>query len=186
MALQRWMQAYAWSETSGTAIANTVTETIIFPDVTVRANDINYVGAKLRLTAAGQYSSTVTPTLTFSMRWGGVAGTLICKSPAITVGSSVTAALWYLQALLEVRSSGSSGTIIGDGQVIVFSTTAPTVGSATGAPAVSPMANGGAATPATVTANLTADTALSLTATWGTASASNTLTGLHYLLEWVN
>jgi hypothetical protein len=40
--------------------------------------------------------------------------------------------------------------------------------------------------PAAVTCNLTADTALSVTADWSANSASNTLTGMIYTLEALN
>jgi hypothetical protein len=40
--------------------------------------------------------------------------------------------------------------------------------------------------PAAVTVDLTADTALSLTADWSAASASNTLTGMFYTIEALN
>jgi hypothetical protein len=46
--------------------------------------------------------------------------------------------------------------------------------------------NGGVVTPAAATLDLTADTALAITATWSAASASNTLTGLNYILESLN
>ena len=51
---------------------------------------------------------------------------------------------------------------------------------------VTPMTNGGVITPAAVTLDLTASAALSLTATWSASSSSNTLTGLHYVLEELN
>jgi len=44
----------------------------------------------------------------------------------------------------------------------------------------------GGTTPVAVTADLTADTALSLTATWGTQNAANSIQGLNYTLEAMN
>lgn len=187
MSRQFWAETIAWATASGTAVANTTTETILFPNITIPANYLQD-GRTLRLRAIGQHSTlgSGTVTLLFGLRWGGVAGTILCKTAAITQVISLTAALWDLDVIMTVRSNGSSGTVMANGTVRVFGATAPTVGSATGAPAIAPMTNGGQVTPAAATVDLTADTALSLTVTHGAASASNTVTGLNYLLEALN
>lgn len=145
-------------------------------------------GRSLRLRAIGQHSTlgSGTVTLLFGLRWGGVAGTILCKTAAITQLISLTAALWELDIILTTRSNGSSGTIMANGMARVYGATAPTIGSATGAPAMAPMTAGGQITPAVATVDLTADTALSLTVTHGAASSSNTVTGLNYLGETLN
>jgi len=38
MSRQFWQEALWWAVTDGTAVANTTTETIVFPNVTVPAN----------------------------------------------------------------------------------------------------------------------------------------------------
>lgn len=169
----------------GTAVANTTTETILFPSVTLPANFMAD-GRLLRLKAFGQYNNTGTPTMIFSLRWGGVAGTLLAKSATVTTPSGVTAVPWELEVMIQVRSNGSTGTAMVNGHAFVFSGTAPTVASATGAAAVAPITNGGVTTPAVATCDFTADTALALTLTWSAASASNTATGLNYSLEAMN
>lgn len=185
MSRQFWQELITWATASGTAVANTTTETILFPNVTIPANYLQD-GRSLRLTAYGQYSTTGTPTMLFSLRWGGSSGTLIAKTAAITTPSGVTAAMWKVELILTVRSNGSSGTVMCNGECAVYAAVAPTVASATGAAAVTPMTNGGVITPAVATLDLTADTALALTLTWSAASASNTATGLNYLLESLN
>lgn len=185
MSRQYWQETIFWATASGTAVANTTTETILFPNVTIPANYMQD-GRTLKVTAFGQYSTTSTPTLLFSLRAGGVAGTLLCKSAAITGASSVTAAAWFVEIYITVRSNGSAGTVMANGMANVGSGTAPTVGSATGAAASSPMTAGGIITPATASYDLTADQAFSLTITWGTANASNTITGLNYYIEALN
>ena len=184
---QYWMETIAWATASGAAVANTVTETILFPNVTVPANYMQD-GRTLRLTVKGQHSTlgSGTVTLLFGVRWGGVAGTVICKSAAITQLISLTAAYWDFKVDIQTRSNGATGTVMGNGDARVFGATAPTIGSATGAPAVAPMTAGGQITPATATLDLTADTALSITVTHGAASASNTVTGLQYTIESMN
>lgn len=185
MSRQYWSELIAWATADGTAVANTTTETIVFPNVTIPANYLSD-GRVLRLTARGRLSTTGTPTVRFRLRWGGVSGTTIWDSGTITCGSAVTAAVWGLEVEVQTRSNGATGTVMTIGPCIIGSALAPTVGSATGAAAAGVYGSGGDDTPAAVTVDLTADTALSLTATWGTASASNTLTGHNYFLESLN
>lgn len=184
MSRQYWQETLFVATTSGTAVANSTTETIIMPNFTVPAN---YMADSrcLRVKLIGQYSTTGTPTLTFAIRWGGVAGTLIAKTAAITL-PTITAGVFEMDLLLQVRSNGSTGTILGNGVCRVYAGVAPTVASATGNAAVTPMTAGGTITPATATVDFTADTALSITALWSAASSSNTLTGLHELIEALN
>ena len=185
MSRQFWGETLAWATSDGTAIANSTTETIIYPNITIPANYLQD-GRSLRLTLFGKHSTTGTPTLTFRVRWGGVAGTVLAASGAITCGSTVTNAGFKIDVIMTARSNGSSGTVMCNGEAVVYGATAPTAGSATGAPGIGPMTNGGQTVPAVATVDLTADTALSVTATWSAASASNTLTGLNYLLESLN
>jgi hypothetical protein len=175
MSRQFWSELVAWAVSSGTAVANTASETIIFPDVTIPANFMAD-GRVLRLRVQGQHSTTGTPTLIFRVRWGGVGGTLLAVSATITCGSGVTAKLWDLDVVLQVRSNGSTGTIVAIGDVEVNGATA----------FEQAMCAGGTATPAATSVDLTTDKALSVTAQWGTASASNTLTGWNYTIEAMN
>jgi hypothetical protein len=182
---QFWQEALFWATSDGTAIANSVTETIIHPNVTIPGNYMAD-GRVLRLRQAGRLSTTGTPTIRFRLRWGGVAGTVFWDSGTITCGSGVTAALYEIDILIQTRSNGSSGTLFAIGRVTIGGAAAPTVGSATGAPAEGIFGSAGDDTPAAVTLDLTADTALSITALWGTQSASNTLTGHLYVGESLN
>lgn len=184
MSRQFWRETIAVATNSGTAVANTTTETIMFPNVTIPANVLQD-SRTLGLRVFGQYSTTATPTLIFTLRYGGVAGTIICKTAACTL-PTVTAGGFDLDIILTTRSNGSSGTIMGNGIATVFAGVAGTVASATGEGLVTPMMNGGVLTPAVATIDSTADTALSITATWSAASASNTLTGLNYILDALN
>lgn len=177
MSRQIWVEPFAWATSDGTAIANSTTETIVFPNVTIPANYLAD-GRWLRVTARGRLSTTGTPTIRFRLRLGGVAGTVVWDSGTITCGSGVTASLWSIPLLdLIVRSNGATGTVFSGGETIIGAALAPTVGSATGAAAVGVFGSAGDDTPAAVTVDLTADQAMSLTALWSAASASNTLTG---------
>jgi hypothetical protein len=169
---QYWAETITWATSSGTAVANTTTETILFPNITIPANYMQD-GRTLRLRVFGQYSTTATPTIIFTLRWGGVAGTVLCKTAAVTL-PTVTAAAWDLDIILTTRSNGSTGTVMANGHA------------SAGAAADTPLTAGGVLTPAAVTVDLTADTALSITGTWSAASASNTTTGLNYTIESMN
>lgn len=148
------------------------------PNTTIPANYMQD-GRTLQLRAIGQYSTTATPTIIFTLRWGGVAGTVLCKTAASTL-PTITAGLWDLDIMIQTRSNGSSGTLMCNGTARIHAGVAGTVASATGAGLITPLTVGGVLTPAAVTVDLTADTALSLTATWSAASASNTLTALQF------
>ncbi len=178
MSRQFWAECLWWETADGTAIANTTTETIIFANKTIPANYLSD-GRLLSLVARGRLSTTATPTIRFRLRWGGVSGTVLWDSGTITC-ATVTAALWSLMLDVQTRTNGATGTLFVMGECFVGSAAPPTVGSATGAPAVGVFGSAGDDTPAAVTVDLTADTALSLTAQWGAASASNTLTGHQY------
>lgn len=192
MSRQYWSETLVWATASGTAVANTTTETILFPNVTIPANYMQD-GRALRITAYGGYGTTATPTLAFKLRWGGVAGTVIAATGAFTTtsgtggGASMTAA-WYLEATIQVRSNGSSGTLMTNGTVITHTSTALTAGTVTNYGQPSPLVSGstGGTTPAVATVDLTADTALSICAVWGTANAANSIQGLNYYIESLN
>ncbi|SRR5579883_640381 len=175
MSRQTWEETLSAAVADGTAVANTTTEAIIFPNVTIPGNYLAD-GRRLRVVASGKHSTTATPTLIFRLRWGGVSGTVLALSPTFTTGSGVTNNMWYLELYLQVRSNGSSGTLEVNGFAIVNGATVP----------VQAMCVAGASAPAAVTVDLTSDTALAITAQWGTASASNTLTGVDYSIEAMN
>lgn len=177
MSRQFWQEALTWVTADGTAVANTTTETIIFPNVTVPAN---YMADSriLRLRAFGKLSTTATPTMTWALRWGGVSGTLLATSEAITMGSGVTTVNWSIEAFIQTRSNGATGSLLVMGDLAVHSAAGTVLSNVFGV--------SGYDAPAAVTVDLTADTALSLTADWSAASASNTLTGMLYTIESLN
>lgn len=188
MSRQFWSETLAWATADGVAVANSVTEAIVFPNVTVPANYLQD-GRVLRIKASGRWSNVVTavPTLTFRLRWGGVAGTVLAASGAvITPATATTNAIWSVDLIIQTRLNGATGTVFTMGDLSMYEDAAPTFGTVTNYGVVSPMGSAGVATPAAVTVDLTADTALSLTATWSAANAANTLTGHIYVVEALN
>lgn len=192
MSRQFWSETVSWATAAGTAVANSVTETILFPNVTIPANYLQD-GRVLRLRAFFAYGTTATPTLTFAVRWGGVAGTVLSKTAANTMTSAVGSgasmtAMGDIEVLIQTRSNGSSGTLMTNGVVDYFTSTAGTAGTVTNYGMTMPFASGstGGTTPVVATVDLTADTALSLTALWGTQNAANSVQGIQYTLEAMN
>ena len=123
------------------------------------------VGGTYRVRAAGTFSNTGTPTLLLGVYWGGVAGTALATSGAVTTTTGATNWPWLIDYEFTVRSVGSSGTVIGDGKLELA--TALTAYNTRPLPAVAIAA---------VTVNTTAAAALTIGGQWGTLSASNTLT----------
>lgn len=177
MSRQMWQEQIAWATQDGAAIVNTITETIVFPNNTIPASYMSD-GRTLRLRAFGKLSTIGTPTITFALRWGGVSGTLLATTEALTMGSGVTNVNWDIELYIQTRANGASGSLLVMGVCRVHT--------AAGTVLLNVFGVSGFDAPAAVTVDLTADTALSLTADWSAASASNTLTGLMYHLESLN
>jgi hypothetical protein len=192
MSRQFWAETLTWAVASGTAIASSTTETILFPNITVPANYLQD-GRCLRGRIIFAYGTTATPTLTFAIRWGGVSGTVLAKSAANTLTSAVgggasMTALGSMEFFIQTRSNGSSGTLMTNGEAILYTSTAATAGTVTNYGLAVPIASGstGGTTPVVATVDCTSDTALSVTALWGTNNAANSIQGLHYTLEAMN
>lgn len=176
MSRQFWQETISWSTASGTAVTAT-TEAILFPNVTISANYMQD-GRAIELFIFGQFSNIVTTpgTVTFKIRWGGVAGTVIAQTAAISLNTvAQTNQMFSIEALLQTRLNGSAGTLMGTG--------VNTMGvEATAAPHF--MGSAGAASPAAVTVDLTADTALSITAVF--SLTGNSAQGLNYVIKSLN
>jgi hypothetical protein len=145
--------------TSTTTIANTAALSTLQTG-TVPASDPQ-AGSVYEVEGYGVYSTSGTPTMTFAVYWGGTAGTLIASIPAITAPSGVTNATFKYRARITFRSSTS---VTAELDLLLVNNTS------TGA--ASPYA-GTPTAPTTVTTS--ASSALAVGFTWGTASASNTI-----------
>lgn len=164
------VKSLLFSQSESKVVANTTTETTLTNTgsgkLSFGSNELGS-GKVLRVSAAGVFSTTGTPSLQFKLKLGA---TTILDSTAINAPNGVTNELWILDVLVSIRSIGSSGSIFSQGVVKLTSgaTTAQ----------IEKLLNTSAATIDT-TAALTID----LTATWGTASASNTITCTNLILE---
>jgi len=175
---QTWRQAIAYSVADGTAIANSTTETLIFsPAPTIQADTLAD-GKIISGRCFGKYSTTATPTLRFRLRYGTATGGVLLADTGTVTLTTITNAIFFIEFWLTVRSNGSAGTLFAFIIASLGSGLAPSVGSATNASADVIGGSAGVTAPAVSAAcDFTAATALSLTATWSAASASNTLTG---------
>lgn len=174
MSFQTWVETINAVIADASAIANTTTETAIYQQ-TIPAGFF-FPGRAMQIRAFGKLSVTGTPTILFNVRWGGaVSGVLLATTEAITNGSGLTNVNWQVDVELICRTSGTSGTFLAFGEACVQTnssgdpTTKTNIFSVSGsdAPAVS------------AAADTTVEKILALCATWGTASASNTLTGMY-------
>lgn len=162
----------------GAQILNTTTETIMAPDFTFSANDNRiYQGAAFNIRCWFEVSNVVTTpgTLTFWIRWGGVAGTVLATTGAITLSSTArTSYSGSLDADLVWRSIGSAGSAFCQGRV--FLNDVPTA--ADSAPqGIYTMGSAGANVPAVVSSlDTTTSKALSVTAKFSVNTATTQLT----------
>lgn len=154
--------------TAAATVANTTTETTLIGggngSATLPANFWR-VGKSLRVRAWGVVSDTGTPTLTINLKIGS---TTLCTTGAITLGSGISNVHFTLDAILTCRTTGATGTIMSQG---VFMQNA----------VVSGLTN-----TAADTIDTTAAAAVDVTATWGAASASNTISSHNVTVELLN
>lgn len=174
------MPIQAWSaivntpgQGAGTAYASSNTATDVSPAPQFQSQTYGpmYVGQRWRWTAYAIASNTSTPTLNLGFYYGGVAGTALITSGAITTTTAMSNWWWKWEAVSEVITLGSSGTIRTYGWIYI-----PTSATAVTVQQMS-------ATSQDVTINTTSNSSMTAGATWGTSSASNTLTLRGFVLE---
>lgn len=166
MPMQTWMSKISPDyNASGTALASSTTLTDISPapNLVLPANYLREVSG-LYVVASGRFSNTSTPTLLLGLYYGAVAGSALASTGAITTTTAASNHTWFFEALVEVRTDGSSGTAWTSGRVSGLSGTA-FIG----------VNNMPLSSNAAVTIDTTAAKALTLGGQWGTNSASNTV-----------
>jgi hypothetical protein len=162
----------------GTQILNSSAEAIICPDYVFAGGDPHlYPGASFNIRCYFDVSNVITTpgTLTMRVRWGGVAGTILCTSAAITL--SATARSNYSGTLdvdLVWRTIGSAATCFAMGVVTLNDVPV----AADSAPqSLYTMTSAGANVPAVVTAlDTTTAKNLSVTAQFSVSTATTQLT----------
>lgn len=117
----------------------TFTAVTPIPDVVIPANTLT-PGYAIKIEAAGRFSSNGTPNLTFAAYLGGVAGTQVCSTAAMTTFTTAVNSVWRAEFDLYCWTEGTSGTCRVTGQVLgIMSSTSAVV-------ALAPPSAGGAIT----------------------------------------
>lgn len=164
----------AWFvSTADATVANTATETTLvgagWGSATVPANRL-YAGSAFRVRASGVLSCTGTPTLAIKLTLGG---TTLVTTGAVALAGTVSNASWRFEGDITCRTAGGSGTVRAQG-MFWFDNSAH-AGLVEGMPSTT-----------TAVVDTTAANAVAVTATWGTASASNTITCSNLAVEGLN
>lgn len=99
-----------------TANQTSTTEAIVSPVLTVPANFVTPGSTfELVLAFSGAQGATAqtTPGILFQMRWGGLAGVLICSVGTITPATLLAATAGIIRGTMTVRTIGATGTAKG-------------------------------------------------------------------------
>jgi hypothetical protein len=132
-------------------------------------------GSHIQIEAWGVASNTGTPTLALGIYWGLVAGTAIAVSTAKTTTTAMTNwewHLWYTSRIIGVGTATTGGSIVGSGYWNL--PTSLTAWTQIRLPETAPAA---------VAIDTTINKQISIGATWGTSSISNTITCHECLVE---
>lgn len=178
---QIWSQLLPGNIDIANGTTNTTgAEAIIMPDKTIPAFYM-VEGRIIRVTCRFKYSNVVTTpgSITFRVRWGGVAGTLLAATSAIALNTTAkTDLMGRLQCEIVCRARGASGSLLAMGAVDL----AEQLAASNNATAFMGSAGGASGnTPAAVTATTVVDTLLSIT--YQSTVATGSMTGMIYLVE---
>lgn len=112
MSTQGWVETIVAGTVSGITLT-AAAEAILIPDTPFVANYF-YPGRIVRARLFGKASAVITTpgTLDLRVRWGGVAGTVLTDTGALTQrsASASTNESWEWETLIMCGASGSSGT----------------------------------------------------------------------------
>lgn len=157
--------------TSSTTVANTTTETTLMTGPTLPANFF-VAGKTVHISAYGVYDTKADPCGTLDMKVK-LGSTVILDTGAIAVSAGMRYRGWILEGYITCRTVGSSGTVMAQGTFTLAISTANGT--------YTDMEN-----TAAITIDTTASQALTVTAQWQTANASNTITNSVGIVEVLN
>ena len=173
----------------GTAVHDSSTENILFPDLMIPANYLQpggIPGRTLHWKARGRVTTLSTAaTLIINIGHAATAATTVttswAKTGAIVMDAAVhTAEQWFSEGSAVVRSVGSAGTVFAQGDVTCAAQAYTSANNV-----LSFMGSAGSATPSTATVDMTINEFLVLSAKWSLTTAYS-ITGHIYLLEALN
>jgi hypothetical protein len=180
--LQTWVETLQTGQADGSGLSNSTVETSIIPSAAIYTLPANYwyIGRALRFTLKGRLSSaTSSPgTLRLLIRYGGVSsGIILADSVAATIASSLANNTWFWRGEIVCRAVGS-GTSSNAMTIAEYAGITETTGLVKINPASAPAVTSGF--------DSTTATQINVSAIFGTASASNSLTLHEYVLESLN
>ena len=150
------------------------------PDFSIAQNTLN-PGSLIRVSAWGKaVTGTTTANATFALYYGGTAGNQLLLSAATQIGAATTAQTvpWHFQAQLQVRTIGTSGTVMSYGTIQMANAAAPAATGDTVAN-IFPLS-----APGTVTIDTTASGKTLVLSAWvSTATGSPSVTCDIFILE---
>lgn len=141
------------------AVANTVTETPLLT-LGLDANEVT-AGSVYEIKGWGVYSNTGTPTVTFGIKLGGIAGTALVTTAATTTVTGASNDAFQFEGTVNFHSAAKA--------VAKLKVDLATVTTLADATVVLASSNG------EVTVDTTTAKTLGVDLTWGTAAAGNTL-----------
>lgn len=156
--------------TASASVSNTTSEGTLIGSgagtLTLPANFFK-AGRTLMIKALGTITNTGTPTLRINFKLGS---TIILDTSSITMVTLTGTRVFTAEAVITCRSVGGSGTVIGQG-FLAYNATTNTMNRID--------------TPLTgaVTVDTTGTLAVNVTATWGTANASNVITATNFVIQ---
>lgn len=181
MGAQGWEELLDSTIADGTAVT-AAAETIMCPDFNIPAFYMA-PGRTLRIYAAGIISTVVTTpgTGVWAVRWGGVGGTLLCKSAVQNFNTAAqTNVGWNMNVYITCRSAGATGAFMSSGELNCFDLLSSTAANLL--PAV--MGSAGTASNAAVTVDTT--TAKLLSCTFTQTVTTGSLTCQQRIIEVLN
>lgn len=160
-----------FTATADKTVANTTTETSILGtgvgSLSVPAKFF-YPGRTITVSLRGYYSTAaLLPSMTVKVYLGA---NVVCTASAGTLVASTSNKEFNLVFTITCRTSGASGTVMGQGDIRYITT-------------LGGIAQDGLVNTATTTVDTTASNALDVKLTWGTASTSNSLTVTNVLIQ---
>ena len=162
----------AQANAAGSALHTSTTETSLSAAINIPANVLE-AGSVLRCTARGVYGTdAIAPTLQMRVRWGGVAGTVLGDTGAVTAVAALVNRGWEVEFLIRVVSIGATGTMECQGMCTL--NTSGTLGT---------NQHFDMENTAVVTVDTTVINDLCITADWGTSDADNTIICRQWLVE---
>lgn len=154
--IRKSVQGVVYTQTAYKTVANTVTETSLLNSTTTLPANFFKVGKMVRIQLFGFLSAAASPTIRIRVKLGS---TTILDTAVVSSGNGTNDTA-VINAAMTCYTTGASGTISGQG---VFQDSG-------GGANIFPMS-----TTATTVIDTTASQVLDVTVTWGTASASNTI-----------